>query len=200
MFSTIISDNIMDSRLSSVKPEYFISIRCNNVSRTISSLTISDNIFGYCVKDAIILGGTDTVQEQIKCNNISIVYNTVNDKNTRNLIQFNHCAVYDSLVINNLFCADMSDLSSPVIRQTPIIVTNSAVIRNSVIEEYKWGSQQVQNSSSIKKSRVAIESGTTTQRPVLNDMMVGFQYFDTTLNKPIYWNGTAWVDATGATV
>lgn len=28
----------------------------------------------------------------------------------------------------------------------------------------------------------------------------GFQYYDTTLNKPIWWNGTNWVDATGATV
>ena len=28
----------------------------------------------------------------------------------------------------------------------------------------------------------------------------GTYYFDTTLGKPIWWNGTAWVDATGATV
>lgn len=28
----------------------------------------------------------------------------------------------------------------------------------------------------------------------------GFVYFDETNNKPIYWNGSAWVDATGATV
>lgn len=29
---------------------------------------------------------------------------------------------------------------------------------------------------------------------------IGKEFFDTTLNKPIYWNGTAWVDATGTTV
>lgn len=28
----------------------------------------------------------------------------------------------------------------------------------------------------------------------------GYYYFDTTLNKPIWWNGSAWVDATGTTV
>ena len=28
----------------------------------------------------------------------------------------------------------------------------------------------------------------------------GFQYFDTTINKPIYWDGSKWIDATGATV
>jgi hypothetical protein len=28
----------------------------------------------------------------------------------------------------------------------------------------------------------------------------GMCFFDTTLGKPIWWKGTAWVDATGATV
>lgn len=41
-------------------------------------------------------------------------------------------------------------------------------------------------------------SGTTVDRPICG--VIGFKYFDTTLGKPIYWNGTAWVDATGATV
>lgn len=26
------------------------------------------------------------------------------------------------------------------------------------------------------------------------------QNFDTTINKPIYWDGSKWIDATGATV
>lgn len=29
---------------------------------------------------------------------------------------------------------------------------------------------------------------------------IGFSHFDTTLNKPIWWNGSKWVDATGTTV
>ena len=32
------------------------------------------------------------------------------------------------------------------------------------------------------------------------DIEPGFEYFDSDLNKPTYWNGTAWVDATGTTV
>lgn len=39
--------------------------------------------------------------------------------------------------------------------------------------------------------------GNTSQRP---EKVLGREYFDTTLNKPIWWNGTNWVDATGATV
>lgn len=42
------------------------------------------------------------------------------------------------------------------------------------------------------------KSGTTAQRPTTN-LVVGMQYFDTTLGQPIWWNGTAWVDALGNT-
>jgi len=43
-------------------------------------------------------------------------------------------------------------------------------------------------------------SGTSANRP--SDVVVGFQFFDTTLNpaRPIWWNGSAWVDATGTAV
>lgn len=33
-----------------------------------------------------------------------------------------------------------------------------------------------------------------------NMPVVGYQFFDTTLNKPIWWTGTIWIDSTGATV
>lgn len=42
------------------------------------------------------------------------------------------------------------------------------------------------------------DSGTTSNRPT--NVLVGFQYFDTTINKPIFWDGSKWIDATGATV
>lgn len=47
-------------------------------------------------------------------------------------------------------------------------------------------------------------SGNTASRPTSkltnNWQTIGLMYFDTTLNKPIWWNGTNWVDATGTTV
>lgn len=43
--------------------------------------------------------------------------------------------------------------------------------------------------------------GSTTNRPSdLGTNWKGWEYFDTTLNKPIWWTGTKWVDATGADV
>lgn len=42
------------------------------------------------------------------------------------------------------------------------------------------------------------QSGNLASRPT--DPIVGQRYFDTTLGKPIWYNGTNWVDATGTIV
>lgn len=46
--------------------------------------------------------------------------------------------------------------------------------------------------------KLQIPNGNGSARPVGGN--VGEMYFDTSLGKPIWWNGTAWVDATGAEV
>jgi hypothetical protein len=43
------------------------------------------------------------------------------------------------------------------------------------------------------------DSGTTANRPT-EFLLVGQFYYDTTLSKPIYWNGTVWKDSAGTTV
>lgn len=45
----------------------------------------------------------------------------------------------------------------------------------------------------INGSNTRIPNGTTAERPTLTTDDVGYVYFDTTLNSPIWWNGTAWV-------
>ena len=35
-------------------------------------------------------------------------------------------------------------------------------------------------------------SGPTSARPTAN-LYIGQAYFDTTLNKPVYWNGSTWI-------
>lgn len=44
------------------------------------------------------------------------------------------------------------------------------------------------------------KQGTTTERPNMNEWYKGACYFDTTLNKPIWWTGTKWVDSSGNAV
>ena len=43
----------------------------------------------------------------------------------------------------------------------------------------------------LKAKLAAVASGTTEQRPTEN-LVVGQQYFDTTLGVPVYWNGAEW--------
>jgi hypothetical protein len=59
---------------------------------------------------------------------------------------------------------------------------------------------QVDNFS---QSVVVPDSGTTANRPVLNaqsPLLTGQIYFDTTLNRPIWWTGTNWIKADGTVV
>ena len=46
----------------------------------------------------------------------------------------------------------------------------------------------------------SLSVGTTQNRPLLGSTDVGYQFFDTTINKPIWWTGTKWVDANGTDV
>jgi len=46
---------------------------------------------------------------------------------------------------------------------------------------------------------MSITKGITSNRPTTN-LIIGYQYFDTTLKKPIWYSGTGWVDSTGTTV
>jgi hypothetical protein len=43
-------------------------------------------------------------------------------------------------------------------------------------------------------------SPTTNRPPGLTTADIGFQMFDTTLGRPIWWNGTAWINAAGTVV
>lgn len=54
-------------------------------------------------------------------------------------------------------------------------------------------------SGTFKKIPVVM-AGTTAQRPTYYTADAGMMYFDTTLNKPIWWTGGSWRDATGASV
>lgn len=50
----------------------------------------------------------------------------------------------------------------------------------------------------VHPDRRTVSSGTTAQRPTT--VMIGFNYFDTTLGLPVFWDGTDWVDGTGSVV
>lgn len=53
---------------------------------------------------------------------------------------------------------------------------------------------------SIPEAKVSPAVGSTAQRPTTATRTAGMMYFDTTLNRPIWWDGSKWINATGGTV
>jgi hypothetical protein len=72
---------------------------------------------------------------------------------------------------------------------TPLIPDNS-------ISDTDWKRRVRDAVNSI--SKLLTQRGVTTARPAAP--VVGQQFYDQTLSKPIWWSGSAWKDASGATV
>ena len=64
-------------------------------------------------------------------------------------------------------------------------------------EDTNGGSEQVYPETST--AALIGYAGTTPNRPT-EGLTVGAIYFDTTLGKPIWYNGSSWIDATGSKI
>ena len=72
---------------------------------------------------------------------------------------------------------------------SPVLETNMHLYHLKMVSTNNWTKPvALQN----------ISAGITSDRPV--GELVGETYFDTTLNKPIWFNGTNWVDVNGTTI
>lgn len=66
------------------------------------------------------------------------------------------------------------------------------------IEEVNAKQDKIDYTPADDSKVVHLSTGATSNRPT--GQVTGYQYFDITLNKPVWYTGTAWVDATGTTV
>lgn len=101
-------------------------------------------------------------------------------------------------IINNL-CYDTTNdsrLGLPIIQDVSQFYKIQPGSQQYVIGENKLGILQYSGEvlDAFGNPISAKLFGDTSIRP--GGVLTGFQYFDTTLNKPIWWNGTQWVDAT----
>lgn len=78
-------------------------------------------------------------------------------------------------------------------------INNSGYTKD-VISINNYPFSYLENNNIVNNYRETLDKniGNTSNRPIRASK--GFQYFDTTINKPIFWDGTKWIDATGATV
>ena len=168
-----VCNNISSSLSNSVIPNNNIYIVCDNLEKTIEDVVISNNVFGVCSRASIHLGTSDNTSypNTINISNINISNNVFTD--CREGLQFFRAVADEIILCDNLV-------------NSRILNLNNSTLKTSIISDIK-----------LKLS------GTSSERPSSLDtksLLSGFQYFDTTLNKPIWWTGTKWVDATGASV
>lgn len=154
-----------------------------------------------------------TIYMQGECNacdiNLNITSNNILDSTTENISFIARGIKLDRnfLGINNKFNINREDtnLISSIRNNTlvkdivkyidyeDIPTLNMVANLGGVSIEYIKGKPVISGDMYVSKM------GTTQERPA-NIINKGFQYFDTTINKPIYWDGSKWIDATGATV
>lgn len=137
-----------------------------------------------------------------------IVYNTVTDAATLN-IQYTMCYV-KSIDANQT----ISTLNVPEgLRYIPITIFNYEGSGNTItISALQYGGESVVlkpaqcctfiacNSYQFRVLSVSDASrkrGTTAQRPTLTQAEAGYEYYDTTLNRPIWYTGGMWTGADG---
>jgi len=90
--------------------------------------------------------------------------------------------------------AKTTDVESTYAKKTELpsiegLAKTTEVVAKSVYDEKVQSLES--EISALKAKLAAVASGTTEQRPTEN-LVVGQQYFDTTLGVPVYWNGTEW--------
>lgn len=83
-----------------------------------------------------------------------------------------------------------------IIQFSPIV--NMAVRENNALWMDSIHRLYMRDNNGIDNKIMTSQNGTTADRPTSN--IRGDIYYDTTINKPIWWNGSNWVDATGAVV
>lgn len=168
-----------------------------NIESTIKNCIISSNILKY------------DSGECLRCNNDSI--NVIIDNNiicyigtSEQLNMINLISTTFSIIINNLL--DPNSLVKYAVQFSDYKSTNDIVRNNRLVSPCKIGGRSFGpiNDGCIVESADYATKGATSKRPIiksfsesLNDGDTAYPYFDTTLNKIIYWTGHEWVDAKG---
>lgn len=152
-----------------------------------SNNRIGDLVFTKC---SILEDFNRTPYYSILTNNKLVLYNsslkvsTIPDNDTRFNDSTTKCVAY-----NSELSYDVRHMAA----MKNIVAVNSVVQARSDIPTITLVS------SSYNRIGYDVNNPIGTERPTIG-IYAGYQYYDKTINKPIWYNGTNWIDATGATV
>ena len=190
-------DTLFDFSISSgtsEEPKYCINF-ADSYSSGIERITIHSNSVQELKDNRDLIDGEHTVEEIW-----TVSYNNTYIRGVRggniNLVKFMKISDYayylEGAYANITNCSLVKDIVK-YIDYEDIPTLNMVANLGGVFIEYIKGKPVISGDMYVSKM------GTTQERPA-NIINKGFQYFDTTINKPIFWDGAKWIDATGATV
>lgn len=169
-----------------------INIRNFIMESTSTKVPASSGGFLYCENVSIdnmvyvnkTTGAHYHIMDLTSCKNISVSNMSVVGVHNRALN-----------LVNNTGSTSISNIYNPGRTFAVAYVNNVDNFHASMVEESKivW-----KDKPAWVAPKMVI--GTTSNRPATDLTPYFSQYFDTTIGKPIWWNGSAWKDATGATV
>ena len=189
----IISNNIF--RNNATGGNAFITLLQSGGLST-KKITISNNIFRIDNGVNTLVGGVS-----------GVISNLHSYGNIFNGVSNNNIAGYISLVRGRGLSQDCYDnlggmsAMDVCISGTPVGYLAGQL--GDLAKDVNNGVQYKHNGTSWVPVFGLISKNNTASRPTLTANDIGFMYMDTTLDadgKPIWWNGSAWVDATGAVV
>ena len=164
------------------------------VEATYAKKTELPDVSGLATKAEVEALKTDFVTEEILTQNINQFSTNVDDKinEAKGEIEAKVTTV-DTKLADYAKKTELPDISGLATKaELPSIeglAKTTEVVAKSV---YDTKVAELESTINELKSKLsAVASGTTEQRPSEN-LVIGQQYFDTTLGVPVYWNGTEW--------
>lgn len=174
---------------------------CKITNNVIESLQIYPCKSGIISNNTFIMGVTNAIYVD-KCIKLQITGNTFNSKITKSTSiwvnvgnteeiesiefsynSFNTTTLFNVNNVQSQFAGKIKPSFIGYSTNYPYNIANFIGVDGKLINSIGY--------------KLANNKGSTTYRPTLDTTDTGFQYFDTTLNKTIWWNGTIWVDSMG---
>ena len=148
--------------------------KATDVESTYARKTELPDVSGLATKSEVAALKTELVTEETLTQNINQLSTVVDGK----LAEYAKTTEVEETYAKKTELPDVSTLA-----------TKAEVVAKTVYDTKVAELESTIND--LKAKLAAVASGTTEQRPTEN-LVVGQQYFDTTLGVPVYWNGTEW--------
>ena len=217
----IISDNIFGNSYGTQKSSCEIFVQIENSSDKFENILISNNVFDTPKGDNLLrIEGKNFAQstgELYNLNNISIIGNIFtaisftlsnHDSSIRALFCNDSCSITNLIIKNNINGNKTKNPYAGIQFHTYGQIISGLIKNVRIIDNLGFNDIYINRDNVNYKNIDVIENINLSRynniggRPTLSSEDIGYQLFDTSISpaRPIYWNGTAWVDATGTPV